>query len=117
MITLLYIFLIYILLGSILYLVAENYNDKELTEFQQELFLFLGWVFKIPILIILLIDGYILPTIKQKSAIRMIKKQYNKQLKNKDLTDEERQLIIRKRDVLIDFLSNVGQSELEEDEE
>jgi hypothetical protein len=116
MITLLYFILFYILLGSILYLIAQNKADKELTFAQQELFYLLGWFFKPVILFILLIDGYILPTLKQKSAIRYVKRQYNKQLKNEDLTYEERQNIIHKRDTMITFLNSLSESEINEDE-
>lgn len=117
MITILYFVLIYTLLGGLVYLIAQSQADEELTPFKQELFLFLGWVFKIIIILIILLDSYIFLPLKQKATIRWIKKQYNKQLKNKNLTDEDRQEIIKKRDTLVAFFSNVGQSEIEEDEE
>jgi hypothetical protein len=117
MITIIYMTLIYILLGAISYLVAQRINDKELTLFEQQLFIFLGIIFKPVIMAILIIDGYILPTIRQKKAIKYINKQYNRQLKNRDLTDEERQNIIHKRDTMITFLRNVTKSEFDEDEE
>jgi len=117
MITILYSILIYFLLGSITYLVAQYQVDEELTPFKEELFLFLGFIFKAPIMLILLIDGYIVPTIKQKRTIKYINKQYNKQLRNEDLTEEQRQEIIHKRDTMVEFISNVCKSEIDYDEE
>jgi len=117
MITILYIILIYILLGSITYLIAQNQADEELTPFKEEVFLLLGFVFKPTITAILLIDGYLLPLLKQKRTIRYIKKQYNGQLKNDNLTDEQKQEIIHKRDAMVEFISNVGKSETDCDEE
>ena len=108
--------LIYILVGSLIYLIGQHYADKELTHFQQTLFVTFGMIFKPVILLIMLIDGYVIPILRQKKAIRYINKQYNKQLKNRDLTEEERLTIIHKRDTMITFISNVEKSELEEDE-
>jgi hypothetical protein len=116
MISILYILLIYTLLGSVVYLIAQHQIDKELTHFKEELFLFLGFIFKPIITVILLIDGYLLPLLKQKRTIRYIKKQYNRQLKNDNLTEEQRQEIIHKRDAMVEFISNVG-SETDYDEE
>jgi hypothetical protein len=112
----LYSILIYILLGAIVYLIAQNQIDGELTSFKEELFLFLGFIFKPIITVILLIDGYLLPLLKQKRTIRYIKRQYNKQLKNDNLDEEQRQEIIHKRDAMVEFISNVG-SETDYDEE
>jgi uncharacterized oligopeptide transporter (OPT) family protein len=117
MITLIEILLIYIGLGALTYLIAQHQTDKKLTHFQQTLFLTLGILFKPVIMTILIIDGYILPKIRQKKTIKWIRKQYDKQLKNHDLTDEERQNIIHKRDSMITFLSNVNKSEPDEYEE
>jgi DNA integrity scanning protein DisA with diadenylate cyclase activity len=108
--------LIYILLGGLIYLIGLSQADKELTHFKQTLFLTLGIIFKPVIVLILIVDGYILPTIRQKRTIRYIRNTYNKVLKNADLTDEERLNIIHKRDTMITFLSNVGKSEIREDE-
>lgn len=116
MITILYLILTYLLLGSVVYLIAQSQGDNELTPFKRELFLFLGAFFKIVITIILIIDGYIIPKIKQKKAIRFVNKQYNKQLRNKSLTSEQRQEIIDKRDAMIEFINNVG-NECDYDEE
>jgi hypothetical protein len=117
MITLLYSLLIYILFGAITYLTGIYYSYKKLTLFQQELFLLLGWIFKPINVLIILIDGYIIPSIKQKRAIKYINKQYNKALKNSDLSDEERKNIIHKRDTLISYISNLSKSEPDEYEE
>lgn len=117
MIIILYIILIYILVGGAIYLIGQNQADKELTLFKQELFLLLGFLFKPIIIAILSVDNYIIPKIKQKLTIRWINKQYNKYLKNKDLTDEERKAIIHKRDTIIAFLNTVCESEPDDNEE
>jgi predicted cation transporter len=113
----LYITLAYLGTGALIYLIGQHFSDMELTHFQQSLFVTLGILFKPVILIILFIDGYILPTIRQKRTIKYIEKKYNKVLKNADLTEEERLNIIHKRDTMITFLNNVAESELDEDEE
>jgi hypothetical protein len=117
MITLLYFILIYILLGAVIYLIAVQQSDKTLTLFKQELFLLLGFIFRPIILIILSLDNYIIPAFRKRRTIKYINKQYNKMLKNEDLSDEERQNIIHKRDTLINFLNTIDQSETEENEE
>lgn len=117
MITILYIISIYVLVGAVVYLIAQQQNDENMTLFKQELFLLLGFIFKPIIITILVVDEFMIPKIKQKLTIRWIKKQYNKQLKNKNLSDEERQLIIHRRDALVNFFSNVIQSEPDEYEE
>lgn len=87
MITLLYILLIYVLLGSLVYLIAIQQCNTELTPFKTELFLLLGFIFR-----------PILSTINTIDERRINKRQekYIEFVKNNDnLTEDEKEAIIK----------------------
>jgi hypothetical protein len=110
-----YLILIYTLLGSIVKLLAQNEDIEKLTYYKMLIY-FISNIIFMPIIILIKILDTIIPTLKQKRTIRYIKKQYNRQLMNDNLTEEQRQEIIHKRDAMVEFISNIG-GETDYDEE
>lgn len=90
MITLIYIILIYILFGSIVYLFSRYFVDQELSHFMKLLFWILEIVFKPIIVIIMNIDFY--------KAINKFDKQVRKIIINSDYSKEEINEFIRNSD-------------------
>lgn len=81
MIILLYIVLIYILLGSLVYLSSRYFIDKEISHFTQVLFWTLGFIFAPVIKTIMFIDFY--------SGINKFDKSISKSLKNNNVSKED----------------------------
>jgi cytochrome c biogenesis protein CcdA len=104
MMTILYILLIYALLGSITYLIGQIMHTKNKKILL--IYYYLVLIFGIVIDLIIFTDEFIIPTIKNKVDIFWVKRKYNKFLKIKDLTDNDKQLIIKARDEMVRFLSN-----------
>jgi hypothetical protein len=109
MITLLYIFLIYILLGGLTYLIAQNhqFNNKELTYPKMIFFYISDILFKPVIHLIEFIDNY--------KIFLWAKKQYKVMLKDKSLTQEQRQGIIDEKDEIINYLINLCEDNKDEE--
>jgi len=114
MLIMLYSILIYQLLGAIVYLIGQNLHTKNSGILM--LYYYLVLMFGIAIDFIIYIDNFLIPTIKNKIDIFWVKRQYNKFLKMKDLTEDDKQLIIKARDEMVRYLSNTN-DEVEEDEE
>ena len=81
MITLLYIILIYILIGSLVYLSSRYFVDKELSHFTQVLFWTLGFMFTPVIKTIMYIDFY--------NGINKFDKAIAKTLKENNISKED----------------------------
>jgi len=105
MLIILYIILIYILLGSVIYLIGQNLHTKNSGILM--LYYYLVLMFGMAIDLIIYLDDSLIPTIKNKTDIFWVKRQYNKFLKIKDLTEDDKQLIIKAKNEMVRFLSNV----------
>lgn len=81
MFILLYIILIYILIGSLVYLSSRYFVDKELSQFTQILFWTLGFIFSPVIKTIMFIDF--------KNGINRFDKEITKALKSNDVSKED----------------------------
>lgn len=119
MITILYILLIYVLIGSVIYLIAQHQDEdaEEMTLFKQELFLLLGFIFKPVILIIILIDGNIKPYIKYRKTIEYIRFKYGMKLLNPLINNEDRKILETQTNRLINLITDIYENGVEEYEE
>jgi hypothetical protein len=101
MITIFYSILIYILTGSIIYLMAQNhqFKGKELTYPKMIFYGISDIVFKPIINTIEILDNF--------KIYIWTRKQYKVILNDKSLTREQRQGVIDEKDEIINFLSNL----------
>lgn len=106
MIILLYIILIYILIGSLVYLSSRYFIDKELSYFTQVLFWTLGFIFTPVIKTIMFIDFYNGINRFDKAITKALKsnniskEDVTEWINNGNYTDEERQKLYEYNDKL-----------------
>jgi hypothetical protein len=117
MITIIKIILIYFLLGALLYLYAQNQVDDELTPVKQELFLLLGFIFRIPIKTIIFIDGDILPYIKYKKTLAYLHTHYGLVIFNPLISKEKRMLAKEHCERMCSLITDIWENGVEEYEE
>jgi len=110
MLTILYSILIYILTGALVYLIAQRhqFKDKQLTYAKMIFYTGADYIFMPIIRLIEFIENY--------KIILEANKQFKEILADTSLTQEEKQEIIKRKDEIIEYLSNLSEEDLDNEE-